>query len=222
MDDMPDIAMVAKLLGEPARARMLVALMDGSALTATELSLEADVTASTASSHLARLHEARLLSIARQGRHRYFRLAGPEVAQVLEALMGVASRPRRIRTGPSDAPLRAARLCYDHLAGDRGVRLLSCLKARGHVVGEEHLELTEAGKSFFLRWGLRLTELPKTRRSLCRPCLDWSERRWHLGGTLGAEILRHLQAHRWVRRLPGSRALVFSAEGAAAFSRAFG
>ena len=222
MDDMPDIAMVAKLLGEPARARMLVALMDGSALTATELALEADVTASTASSHLARLQDAGLLSIARQGRHRYFRLAGPEVAQVLEALMGVAPRPRRLRTGPSDASLRAARVCYDHLAGDRGVRLLSSLKARGHVVGDEHLELTEAGEAFFQRWGLRLSALPGTRRPLCRPCLDWSERRWHLGGTLGAEILRHLQAQRWVKRLPGSRALVFSAEGDAAFSRAFG
>jgi len=139
MDDTTDIARVAALLGDPARARMLNALMDGRALTATELALEGDVAPSTASSHLGRLLAGELIAIERQGRHRYYRLSGPDVADVLESLIGLAVRlgGKRVRTGPKDPGLRQARVCYDHLAGERAVRLMKSLAARDLVGGDE-------------------------------------------------------------------------------------
>ncbi len=224
MKDGPDIAAIAALLGDPARANMLTALMDGRALTASELALEAGVAPSTASSHLAKLASAGLLATRQQGRHRYFRLSGADVAAVLEGLMGLAMRTgqRRVRTGPNDPALRQARVCYDHLAGERGVRMLEGLRARGVIVGDdEELQLADGGRRFLRGLGVDSTSLGGTRRPLCRACLDWSERRNHLGGALGAAILHELFARGWARRGRRSRTVLFSEEGGAAFDRLF-
>jgi DNA-binding transcriptional ArsR family regulator len=215
--DTPDLASVAALVGDRARGRMLAALMEGRALTATELALEAGVAPSTASSHLAKLAEARLVTIARQGRHRYFRLAGSPVAAALEGLMAIAPRPDRrpVRTGPPDEGLRRARVCYDHLAGEAAVRLLRALRERKWVrASGESLALTAAGEEWFRGLGIDLDALRARRRPVCRPCLDWSERQFHLAGSLGAALLDRLFALRFVKREVGSRALAISPRGA--------
>ena len=222
MNDGPLIASIAALIGDPGRANMLTALMDGRALTASELGGAAGVTLQTASGHLARLVEAGLLIVRKQGRHRYFSLSGPDVAEALEALMGLAQRTGavRVRTGPRNAALREARICYDHLAGERGVALLEALRRRRLVVGDGELALTEAGRAFFAGLGLDLEALEQVRRPLCRLCLDWSERRGHLGGALGAALLDVMTERRWLRREEG-RVLRFSPAGARAFARVF-
>jgi DNA-binding transcriptional ArsR family regulator len=218
MNDGPVIASVAALLGDPARANILTALMDGRALTVSELAEAAGVTIQTASGHLSKLDAANLLTAEKQGRHRYFRLSGPDIAQVLEALMGLAQRTGavRVRTGPKDAALRAARVCYDHLAGRRGVELLNGARARGFITGKNELILTETGRTFFYEFGIDLLRLEKGRRPVCRACLDWSERCSHLGGALGAAILSRLLDKGWIRR-DGGRAVTFTAMGAREF-----
>jgi DNA-binding transcriptional ArsR family regulator len=222
MQEAANIAALAALLGEPARARMLTALMSGIALTATELALEAEVAPSTASIHLAKLVEARVLTIEKQGRHRYFRLADDEVAEMLESLIGFATRRASpVRTGPADPELRAARVCYDHLAGERGVWLLERMRAHGLLLGREVYELSERGRERLGLLGIDVGALAHARRPLCRPCLDWSERRHHLGGALGAALLQRLLALRWARREPASRVLTFTATGDQALRQHF-
>src|SRR6187549_3023336 len=186
MADGPLIASVATLIGDPARANMLTALMNGRALTARELAEAGGIAPPTASGHLARLVESGLLDVRRQGRHRYYRLSGADVAETLEALMGLAQRTGavRVRTGPRDAALREARICYDHLAGERGVALLESLRARKLVEGDQDIALTGEGRAFVAALGIDLDRLKKARRPLCRACLDWSERQAHLGGAL--------------------------------------
>lgn len=222
MNDGPLIAAIAALIGDPGRANMLTALMDGRALTASELGGAAGVTLQTASGHLARLVEAGLLAVRKQGRHRYFRLSGPDVAEALEALMSLAQRTGalRVRTGPRDAALREARICYDHLAGERGVSLLEALRRQELVAGEQDAMLTERGRVFFSGLGVDLERLRKGRRPICRLCLDWSERRAHLGGALGAALLDLMVERCWLRREEG-RVLRFSPAGVRAFQSAF-
>ena len=222
MNDGPLIASIAALIGDPGRANMLTALMDGRALTASELGGAAGVTLQTASGHLSRLVEAGLLAVRKQGRHRYFRLSGPDVAEALEALMGLAQRTGavRVRTGPRDAALREARICYDHLAGERGVALLDSLRRKKLVEGEQDMNLTESGRAFFTRLGVDLDRLERARRPICRLCLDWSERRAHLGGALGAALLELMANRSWLRREEG-RVIRFSPDGVREFRRAF-
>lgn len=214
MKEGPVIASVAALLGDPARANILTALMEGRALTASELTEAAGVTIQTASGHLAKLSAAKLIVTEKQGRHRYFRLSGPDVAQVLEALMGLAQRTGavRVRTGPRDTALREARICYDHLAGERGVGLLQALQQNGFVNGPEDPSLTDRGRAFFAEFGIDMAALEKSRRPICRNCLDWSERRHHLGGALGAAVLAEFVRRGWVRRDEG-RVLTITPEG---------
>jgi DNA-binding transcriptional ArsR family regulator len=224
MRDGPNIARVAGLIGEPARAEMLSVLMAGQALTATELAAAANVTKQTASAHLAKLLDARLVSLESQGRHRYFRLADDDVAHLLESLMGVAFRSGavRVRSSPREPALRSARVCYDHLAGDQGVRVLDALLRRKLLRRRnDALELTDAGAEFFRGFGIDIDTLAAQRRPLCRTCLDWSVRRHHLGGAMGAELLRRLFALGWARRLKDSRVVTFTPAGAAALSRKF-
>jgi DNA-binding transcriptional ArsR family regulator len=223
MKEGPSIAGIAALIGDPARANMLSALMDGRALTVSELATASGVGLSTASGHLAKLDRAGLLTAEKQGRHRYFRLSGPDVAQVLESLMSLAQRTGavRVRTGPKDAALRAARVCYDHLAGERAVRLMQSLGRRGLVAGGETPRLTEAGRSFFEAVGIDVEALERGRRPICRSCLDWSERRAHLGGALGAAVLDHVLIEGWARRLEG-RVVAFSDSGEREYDSAFG
>lgn len=216
MKDGPDISRIAALIGNPANANMLMALMAGPALTATELSQEAGLTLSTVSGSLAKLEEAGLVSTARQGRHRYFRLADADVVAALEGLMPVAARAghMRMRTGPRDPELRRARSCYDHLAGDLAVKMFDRFVDRRLLVRRgEDLRLTDGGRRFFARRGIDIDALAHGRRTLCRCCLDWSERRYHLGGTLGAAILDIIVAQGWASREAKSRIVRFSAAG---------
>jgi len=216
MKDGPDIARIAGLIGEPARAEMLTALLDGRALTATELAAAAGVTRQTASAHLGKLLEARLLSVEAQGRHRYFRLADDEVAHALEALLGVAfrSRPTRLVTGPREPALRKARVCYDHLAGELGVMVYDGLQSSGSLAsGTEGLCLSEGGLARFRALGVDVDAAARQRRVFCRPCLDWSERHDHLAGALGAALLQRIYELRWAARVKGSRVVDFTAVG---------
>lgn len=214
MKDGPVIATVAALIGDPARANMLTALLDGRALTVSELAEAAGVALSTASGHLAKLDAAGLLSAERQGRHRYFRLAGADVGQVLEGLMGLAQRTGAVRTrsGPRDAALRQARICYDHLAGERGVALLDALSHGGLIGDGPEPPVTDRGRSFFAQLGIEVDAMSYGRRPMCRRCLDWSERRSHLGGALGAALLDRIMAAGWARRGPG-RVIAFTPAG---------
>lgn len=223
MKEGPNIAAVGALLGDPGRANMLVGLMDGRALTATELAQAANITAQTASGHLARLEAGGLIRRHKQGRHNYFALASPEVAAVIEGLMGLAARAghMRTRTGPRDGAMRKARVCYDHLAGETGVALFDSLRGRGLIaLDDDEVELTEAGEDFFLDIGC---EIPASngRRPLCRACLDWSARRYHLGGRLGAVLLSHMQERDWARRETNSRVITFTPMGEREFRRLF-
>ena len=223
-------AETAALMGDPARANMLAALMDGRALTATELARTAGIAPQTASGHLARLTEAGLLAVERQGRHRYHRLATPAVAQMLEGIMAVAAggagRPRRAPAvvGPRDQALRQARTCYDHLAGRVAVAMADRMVARGQIeLAPDGGALTEAGADFLRGLGLDLAPVAARpgRRVFCRPCLDWSERRPHIGGTLGAALCRHCFARGWMRRIEGTRAVSVTPSGRLALGRAF-
>ncbi len=213
------IAEVAGAIGDVARASMLTALMGGQALTAGELADEAGVTPQTASSHLAKLSGAGLLVQEKQGRHRYYRLASTEVANAIDALMGLAaSGPRRHRpVGPRDDALRLARTCYDHMAGRLAVAISDRLSERGFVVVSSEAGLvTEEGERFLHGLGI---ELPRhSRRPLCRTCLDWSERRPHLAGQLGSALLNRMIDLKWVRPVAGSRALSITRAGEAGFA----
>jgi DNA-binding transcriptional ArsR family regulator len=220
----PDIALIGSLVGDPARANMLTALMDGRALTAGELALHAGVTPQTASSHLAKLEAGGLLTAEKQGRHRYFRLSSAEVASTLEALMGLAEHAghRRVRTGPKDPAMREARVCYDHLAGDRGVQMFDHLTRRGMIsFNGAELSLTSEGRRFIEDFGIALARMQTTRRPLCRTCLDWSVRRNHLAGALGAALLDRLFDLKWARREKDSRVVSFSPRGAEKFDALF-
>jgi DNA-binding transcriptional ArsR family regulator len=220
-----NLAEVASLVGDPARANILSALMDGRALTATELAYAAGVTPQTTSGHLAKLTDARLLHVVRQGRHRYYRLAGPLVAQMLEGIMAVAvDGPPRYRP-PSrlDDALKAARTCYNHLAGRLGVGIADALCERGHVVfAEEGGEVTPDGLAFMQDFGLDLAAARRRGRVFCRPCLDWSERRPHLGGALGAALATRCFDLGWLARNRDSRALTITPAGRKGLASAFG
>ncbi|RCW88934.1 ArsR/SmtB family transcription factor [Paracoccus lutimaris] len=223
MKDGPDIARIAALIGDPARANMLTALMGGRALTASELAQEAGITAQTASSHLARLAEGGLIGQRRQGRHRYHQLASAEVAALLEALMGFAAGAGHLRRrpGPRDPAMRRARVCYDHLAGEMGTIMFESMLARGHLVrADETIVLTDAGRDF-ARAFLQAEPGGKSRAPLCRECLDWSERRSHLAGQMGRAMLGRMTDLGWARRQSDSRVIRFSPEGERQFHAMF-
>lgn len=221
-----DFAEIAALAGDPARACMLQALMDGRALTAAELAHAAGITAQTASGHLSRMVAAGLLRVEPQGRHRYHRLASPSVARMMESIMQVASdrapTPRAIRTGPRDRALAQARTCYDHLAGRLGVALADAMVAGGHVeLADDAGLITAQGREFLSGLGIHLPAIGTT-RTFCRPCLDWSERRPHLAGTLGRALCGHAFDQGWVRRNDGTRAVSITPKGTMELKQQFG
>jgi DNA-binding transcriptional ArsR family regulator len=224
----PDIAMIASLVGDPARSNMLTALMTGRALTASELAQEAGITPQTASSHLAKLEAGGLIEPEKQGRHRYYRLTGPDVAGVLEGLAGLAARAghMRVRTGPKDPALRRARICYDHLAGDLGVQMLESMKKQRLVrASKQAIELTGEGKRFMAdALQIDTDALAHPRRPVCKACLDWSERRHHLAGMLGAAMMSRFTELKWAARdeAPGSRVVNFTRTGEKRFAALFG
>lgn len=225
MKDGPNIVGIAALIGDRARAEILTALMAGQALTATELAEVAGVTKQTVSAHLAKLLGAQLLAVEKQGRHRYFRLAQLDVAQLLESLMGVAYRVGavRVRSSPREPALRKARVCYDHLAGELGVLVFDGLERRRFLrLRNEGLELTPRGQQFCLEFGIDVAALAQQRRPLCRACLDWSMRRNHLAGAVGAAVLSRCLDLGWARRAKRSRVVTFSAAGESALRERFG
>jgi DNA-binding transcriptional ArsR family regulator len=215
------IAATAALLGDPARANMLAALMDGRALTAKELAYAGHVTPQTASGHLGKLSEGGLLAVEKQGRHRYYRLASAMVGQMLEGVMAFAGpEPARATTWRGGEALRSARTCYDHLAGRLGVALADALTSRGHVaLGVDGGEVTEAGTQFLGEFGA----VPAAgRRVFCRPCLDWSERRPHLAGRVGAVLACRCFELGWIARQRDTRAVAITAAGRTGFRERFG
>ncbi|CRZ15237.1 ArsR/SmtB family transcription factor [Mycolicibacterium neworleansense] len=234
-----DISAVAALLADPARCKVLLALDDGRALPASVLADEAGVSRPTASSHLAKLTEAGLLTVRTQGRHRYYRLAGPEVGALIEQLGRLApARPvTSLREGTRAARLRSARTCYDHIAGRLGVQLMGSLLDRGvltggdgwfHPGGTDRLsspghdvpyQLTADGQRLLRQMGI---ELPTGPRPLVRYCVDWTEQRHHVAGGLGRAILDHFLAAEWLRRTPRHRALTVTSSGRAALNDRFG
>jgi DNA-binding transcriptional ArsR family regulator len=221
MGDSSRIAATAALLGDPARANILAALLDGRALTAKELAYAAHVTPQTASGHLGKLSEGGLLAAEKQGRHRYYRLASPLVGQMLEGVMAVAGPDRsRSSTWRGGEALRTARTCYDHLAGRLGVALADALTERGHVaLGPDGGEVTEAGRQFLDGFG---ASPAAGRRVFCRTCLDWSERRPHLAGRLGAALASRCFELGWVLHQRDTRALAITAAGRDGFRDMFG
>ncbi|MCB1518668.1 MAG: winged helix-turn-helix transcriptional regulator [Hyphomicrobiaceae bacterium] len=222
MKEGPDIARAAALIGDPARANILTALMAGKALTASELASEAGVTLQTASSHLSKLAAGGLLTERKQGRHKYFALASEDVAKVLEGLMNLAagSGHLRTRTGPRDIAMKKARVCYNHLAGEMGTRLYGRFSDSGYLVHRDgELHLTAKGREAMHDFGIDIETLSRARAPLCRDCLDWSERTSHLAGSLGRAILTHIEDLGWARRDSSTRAVLFSKDGERAFNR---
>ncbi len=226
MKEGPDISRVAALVGEPAHANILTALMDGKALTATELAAEAGVTVQTASSHPSKPMEGELLRLRKQGRHRHYALGGEDVARLLESLMGLAAGQGllRTRTGPKDAALREARVCYNHLAGARGVRMYRSMLTRGALVlnGEGPVPSPAGAACFRDAIGLDLAALQTGRSPMCRECLDWSERDSHLAVRLGRAMLSRIEALGGARHDATGRAVRLTSAGRARLDRLFG
>jgi DNA-binding transcriptional ArsR family regulator len=203
------VARIAGAIGEPARARMLFSLMDGHARTSTELAVVADVSTSTASAHLNRLKEERLVTVITQGKHRFYSLDGPKVARVLEGLSVLVDQPRRKFEPNTPTRLRAARVCYDHLAGHLGVSLHDRFKQLKWLsnASEDAYELTAGGVKALESLGVDVAEMRKLRRRFAYACLDWSERRPHIGGALGSALLHAALKKKWVTRDLDSRAI---------------
>jgi DNA-binding transcriptional ArsR family regulator len=222
MTSSPSIAGIAALVGNPARANVLMALLGGTALTATDLAFAAQVSPQTTSGHLADLRQARLVVRERRGRHSYYRLASPLVGRMLEAIMAVAADgcPRPWR---GDEALRTARTCYDHLAGKLGVSLTEALVGQRRIsLGEDGGQVTSRGAHFLGEFGIDLAEAGQRRRAFCRPCLDWSERRPHVAGSVGAALATRCFELGWIERSRDSRAVVITPEGRDGFVRVFG
>ncbi len=217
---------VAALVGDTARATMLAALMGGQALTGSELASLARVTRPTASEHLTKLVNARLLTATKKRRNRYYRIASPLMAKMLESIKAVAAietPPRHQPRSAEDDALRFARTCYDHLAGRLGVAIADALIAKRYLVlSEEGGEVTAAGRRFLTAFGAELTSKSGSRRIFCRPCLDWSERRYHVAGLVGAEICRCCEQKGWLTRRRDRRAITITPAGRRGLREMFG
>ena len=226
MDADTYLARIAGAIGEPARARMLCCLLDGQARTSTELAVTAEVSPSTASAHLARLKDEGLLRQQAQGKHRYYSLAGANVAAALEALLVVAGLPRPAHQTSAPTRLREARTCYDHMAGSVAVALHDQLLAHGCLRQDgdaaNGYALTADGEARFIEAGIDVAAVRRQRRRFACACLDWSERRAHLGGALGAALLRRALQQGWARQDLDSRALQVSEAGVQRMWAAFG
>ena len=202
-----DISSLAALISEPARGRMLIALLDGRSLPATELAQRAGITCQTASSHLAKLTEGQLLQVIPQGRHRYYRLANARVADLLESMARFAPRKEIDRLGPK-SPIQIARTCYNHLAGSLGVSITEAIVGRDYlrIAGRDY-QLSKKGAQWFSELGVDIGDLRKSGRVFARQCLDWSERRNHLAGALGSALAEQLFERGWIDRVRQSRAV---------------
>ncbi len=221
----PIVAEIAALLADPARATMVWALLDGRALAASELAVAARITPQTASTHFAKLTEAGVLSMARHGRHRYFRLASPSVTDMIDGIVAVAleKRPRYRPLSRQARALNAARMCYDHLAGRLSVDLTDFFVAGDYVVlDDEVAEITRAGTRFLTEFGIELPTPRSPRRHYCRLCLDWTERRPHIAGAVGAAITKRCFDLGWLERMSRSHAVIVTPLGRRGFRKTFG
>jgi DNA-binding transcriptional ArsR family regulator len=219
------MAEVASLVGDPARANILAALMGGRALTAGELANAAGVSPQTTSGHLGKLNDGRLIACVKQGRHRYYRIATHRVAEMLEGIMAVVADapPRHRPPSKLDDAMRTARTCYDHFAGKLGVGLTDALCAHGHVaLSDDGGEVTDSGVAFFEKFGVDLAAARSRRRIFCRPCLDWTERRPHLGGSVGAVLAQRCFNLGWLEHMRDSRALIVTGAGRRGLNETFG
>ncbi|MGR2707141.1 transcriptional regulator [Pseudomonas sp. IB20] len=221
-DDDTALSQVAGAIAEPARTKMLCSLMDGHARTSTELAAIAGVSASTASAHLARLKDDGLLKLHTQGRHRYYRLAGPHVAQAIEGLMVISRNTRKAFVPTTPTRLQFARTCYDHMAGTLAVQLHDHFIASGWLIGEGTYQLTAPGETALIELGIDVATLRTQRRHFACACLDWSVRRPHLAGALGAAFLQNAIGHHWVTQDLDSRALGLTPKGRKALASRFG
>jgi DNA-binding transcriptional ArsR family regulator len=208
------LASTAALIADPARAAMLTALLDGAVRSAGELAIVAGISAHSASMHLAQLLQGGFVKVSRDGRYRHYCLAGARIAQAVESL-GSISTPQAYRPSGASQALCYARTCYDHLAGNLAVRLTAALERKRFIVaqGEREYELTAGGERFLRGWGIDVDELRRSRRNFARRCLDWTERREHLAGAVGAAICQKLMEFRWITRGQRSRAVHLSRTG---------
>ena len=224
-----NFAEIGALVGDQARANMLEVLMDRRALTAKELAARAGITPQTASGHLSKMITAGLITMEQHGRHHYHSLASSEIARMLESMQQVASTQnmkhagRTIRTGPRDAAMRLARGCYDHMAGHLAVSITDAMLDRGQIKFDgDGGNVSGAGKLFLENFGIDIAAAAHTKRVFCRPCLDWSERRFHLAGSVGAALLDRTLELKWLKRQDNSRALTITRAGQEGFRKAFG
>jgi DNA-binding transcriptional ArsR family regulator len=222
-------AEIGALVGDPARANMLEALMDRRALTAKELASRAGISPQTASGHLSKMLTAGLITMEQHGRHHYHSLASAEIARMLEGMQQVASTQnikhagRTIRTGPRDSAMRVARSCYDHMAGHLAVGITDAMLGRGQIEFDgDGGSVTDAGKLFLEKFGADIAAAAQSKRVFCRPCLDWSERRYHLAGAVGAALLHRTLELKWVKRQDSTRALTITRAGQEGFRKTFG
>lgn len=218
------LAKIAAAIAEPARATMLCALMDGRARTSTELAILAEISPSTASAHLGKLRDQSLVQVLAQGKHRYYQLAGAQVAAALESLMVIAGKVASQFTPSTPERLRQARTCYDHMAGEYAVAIHDYLLRNTYLVAQHYAtayELSADGEQLFDTMGIQVDTLRKSRRRFACACLDWSERRPHIGGAVGAALLTHFVQHGWVEADLDSRALQVTAKGRRQFTKYF-
>ena len=220
------IAAVAELIGDPARSGILIALLDGRALPAGELARIAGISAQSASAHLSQLVNGGLLSVESEGRHRYYKIARPDVAHALEALGAISTlqRPSSISRDRQTDALYLARSCYDHLAGRIAVEMAQGLESSKIIRarGNREYEIGSAGNAWFARIGIGIEELRRSRRVFARECLDWTERKPHIAGALGAAILSRFIALAWIVRRPKTRAVRITQTGSREFQKRFG
>jgi DNA-binding transcriptional ArsR family regulator len=222
MDAEPDIARLARAIGDATRIRMLNALMEGRALTAKELAYGSDVAPATATAHLSKLEDEGLVTATTQGRHKYFRLASADVAHLIESLTALAPQPRNAAPRP-EQPIRVARFCYDHLAGRLGTRLTEALIGRGLLAAADSMfVVTRKGESWFEAFDIDLPRLRRSRRKFAYRCLDWSERRDHLGGALGAAVAQRFVALGWIEKARRSRVVSVTRTGRRELLKRFG
>jgi DNA-binding transcriptional ArsR family regulator len=216
--------MIASLVSEPSRAAILTALLDGRFHTASELAHMAGIKPQTASFHLAKMTEAHVVTVEKQGRHRYYGIQDPEVARVMESFLSIAPPVpiKSFKQASENEAIRLARTCYDHVAGQLGVQLMNFFMQKG-ILSEDQdgLHITDQGETFFTDFQIDLTKTRQKRRSFSHKCLDWSERRHHLAGALGSAILDRLFELHWIERLPTTRAIRITADGKRGFKEIF-
>jgi DNA-binding transcriptional ArsR family regulator len=225
MHSVSNFVKVSALIGDPSRAAMLLSLMDGRALTASELANRARISPQTASSHLSKLVEGGLLALESHGRHRYYRLRNRQVAEALEGLLSLAPpQPvRSLRESDEMKALAYARTCYDHLAGVIGVKLTEqMLSAEWLKENSGEFQLTAIGEESLVKFGVDFSSMRRSRRAFARPCLDWTERRYHLAGALGAAIASRMFELQWLKRSPSNRSVHVTEEGRTGLSEVFG